>query len=497
MVEIFSTPILVTIILGTVGLVIPVIDAIRKERGASHKSYGSIAFGALIVSIAIIIFRVFSGEQIPALFFVDTAVLTEDMFGSFFAIVMLIVAIMTTASSIEYMRKVPNPAPYYSLLLLSSIGMVLLSYSTDLVMLIVAWELMSIPTYVLAGFLKKDPASNEAAIKYFIFGALSSGIIIYGISLAYGITGSTNLAVVLQGLVGLEGEMQPIALMALAMFVAGFGFKLALVPFHMWLPDAYEGSPTPVAALLAAATKKAGFAAAFRVIIFGMVALNLEWGLALGILAILTMVIGNLAALTQKSMTRMLAYSSIGHAGYMLIGLSLAPFSTLAMQGSLFHILNHAIMKSAAFIAAATVIITLATTNIDSYKGLGKRMPITALVMSISLLALAGVPPLNGFWSKLILFGAAIDAGSTVDWATGLAIAGILTSALSLGYYAWVIRKMYFEESATAETKRMKEPRIILAVLIFALVFMVGFGVYPAPLIEFSSISVPPLAVVP
>ncbi|MFQ5940618.1 MAG: NADH-quinone oxidoreductase subunit N [Nitrososphaerales archaeon] len=497
MVDILSTPILVTIILGTVGLVIPIIDAMRKERGASHRSYGSIAFGALIVSIFIILSRVLTGESIPAISFVDTAVLTEDMFGSFFAIVMLIVAIMVTVSSIEYMKKIPNPAPYYSLLLLSSIGMVLLAYSIDLVMLIVAWELMSIPTYVLAGFHKRDPVSNEAAIKYFLFGALSSGIIIYGISLAYGLTGSTNIAVVLQGLVQIDAELQPIALMALAMFIAGFGFKLALVPFHMWLPDTYEGAPTTVSTFLAAATKKAGFAAAFRVVILGMVALSLDWSIVLAILAILTMVIGNLAALTQKSMTRMLAYSSIGHAGYMLIGLSLAPYSVLAMQGSLFHILNHAVMKSAAFIATAAVIVTLATSNIDNFKGLGKRMPITALVMTVSLLALAGVPPLNGFWSKFILFASSIDAGSSVSWAPALAIAGILTSALSLGYYAWVIRKMYFEESPAAETKRVKEPKVILAVLIFALIFMVGFGIYPAPLIEFSSISVPPIAAVP
>ncbi len=496
MVDILSTPILVTIILGTVALAIPLIDAMRKERG-NHRSYGSIAFGALIVSIFVILFRILSGEEIPVISFVDSSVLTEDMFGSFFAVVMLIVAIMVTISSIEYMRKTPNPAPYYSLLLLSSIGMVLLSYSTDLLMLIVAWELMSIPTYVLAGFHKRDTVSNEAAIKYFLFGALSTGIIIYGISLAYGLTGSTNIAIVLQELVQIDGELRPVALMALAMFIAGFGFKLALVPFHMWLPDAYEGSPTTVSTLLAAATKKAGFAAAFRVIIFGMVALNLEWSLVLGILAILTMIIGNLAALTQKSITRMLAYSSIGHAGYILIGLSLAPFSILAMQGSLFHILNHAVMKSAAFIAAAAVIVTLATSNIDSYKGLGKRMPVTALVMTISLLALAGIPPLNGFWSKFILFSSAIDAGSTVSWGPALAIVGILTSALSLGYYGWIIRKMYFEESPTAETKRVKEPRLILFVLIFALVFMVGFGIYPAPLIEFSSISVPPIAAVP
>jgi len=497
MVEIFSTPMLVTIILGTVGLVIPVIDAMRKERGSSHKVYGSIAFGALIASILIIIFRVFTGEEIPVVSLLDNAVLSEDMFSSFFAITMVIVAIMSTAASIDYMRKTPNPAPYYSLLLLSTVGMVLLAYSTDLVMLIVAWELMSIPTYALAGFHKRNPASNEAAIKYFIFGALSSGIIIYGISLAYGVTGSTNLAVVLQGLVQAEGDLRPIALMSLAMFIAGFGFKLALVPFHMWLPDAYEGSPTTVSTFLAAGTKKAGFVAAFKVIVLGMVALNLEWSLVIGILAVITMVIGNLAALTQKSMTRMLAYSSIGHAGYILIGVSLAPFSIFAIQGSLLHIINHAVMKSAAFIAAASVIVTLATANIDSYKGLGKRMPITSLVMAISLLALAGVPPLNGFWSKFILFTSAIDASATVSWANGLAIAGILTSALSLGYYAWVLRKMYFEESPTAETKRIKEPRVILAVLIFALVFMVGFGIYPAPLIELAHISAPPLATIP
>jgi len=494
MVEIFSTPILITIILGTVGLVIPVIDAMRKEKGASHKAYGSIAFGALIVSIFIIMARIFSGETLPAVAFADT-VLTDDLFGAFFGVAMLIVAIIVTASSIDYMKKVANPAPYYSLILLSSIGMVLIAYSTDLVMLIVAWELMSIPTYVLAGFHKKDPVSNEAAIKYFLFGALSSGILVYAISLAYGLTGSTNIAVVLQALTQLESDLSPIALMSLAMFIAGFGFKLALVPFHMWLPDAYEGSPTTVSAFLAAATKKAGFAAALRVIILGMVALNLDWSLTLGILAILTMTIGNLAALTQKSMTRMLAYSSIAHAGYILIGLSLAPFSTLAMQGSLFHILNHAVMKSAAFIAAAGVVVVFATSNIDSYKGLGKRMPITAMVMSVSLLALAGVPPLNGFWSKFILFAAAVDSGPFVGWGPYLAIAGILNSALSLGYYAWVIRRMYFDESATAG--RIKEPRIIVAVLIFAMVFMVGFGIYPAPLIDFSSSSVPPIAVVP
>lgn len=496
MVDITSTPFLVTVILGVVGLVIPVIDAIRKERGG-HTSYGTIAFGALLLSLLIILFRFLTGEEIPIISFVDTSVISEHLLGSFFGIAMLIVAIMVVVSSIEYMKKVPNPAPYYSLLLLSTIGMVLIAYATDLVMIIVAWELMSIPTYILAGFHKRDPISNEAAIKYFFFGGLSTGVIIYGISLAYGLTGSTNLAIVLGELANVSTDLQPVVLLTLAMFIGGFGVKLALVPFHMWFPDTYEGSPVTVTALLSAATTKAGFVAAFKVIVLGIVAVDADLSVVIAILAMLSMIIGNLAALTQKSMTRMLAYSSMGHAGYILIGFSLASFSTLAIQGLLFHIINHAVMKSIAFIAVAAVIVVLATQNVNRYKGLGKRMPITALVLAVSLLALAGVPPLNGFWSKFILFAAAVETGPIVGWAYALAIAGILTSALSVGYYGWVIRKMYFEESATADTKRVKEPRLIVAVLIFALVFMVGFGIYPAPLIEFSSMSAPPIALLP
>jgi NADH-quinone oxidoreductase subunit N len=370
--------------------------------------------------------------------------------------------------------------------------MVLIAYSTDLVMLFVAWELMSIPTYVLAGFNKKDPSSNEAAIKYFLFGALSSGIIIYGISIAYGLTGSTNIGNVILGFSKLGPDMMPLALLSVGMFIAGFGFKIGLVPFHMWLPDTYEGSPPTIAGLLAAGTKKAGFAAALRVIIMGTIALNVDWAFALGIIAIITMTVGNLAAIMQKNLTRMLAYSSIGHAGYILIGLSIAPFSQIGIQASLFHILNHAVMKAAAFIATAGIITTLAISHIDKIRGLGKRMPITSLGLVVSLLALAGVPPLNGFWSKLMLFGSAIDAGSVAPWAPYLAVAGVLNSALSLAYYGWIIRKMYFEEGDS--DKRVKEPKSIIAVMIFSIIFMVGIGVYPDPIIEFAKSAVPNLS---
>ena len=489
--DFFSTPLLVTVILGAVGLAIPIIDALKKERGANNSLYCGISVGAIILVIGIIIFRILFGESIPTIEF-GKSMLADDMFGSFFAITLLIVSVMVTASSWNYMKNKTNPAAYYSLILLSSIGMILIAYSTDLVMLLVAWELMSIPTYALAAFSKRDPISNEAAIKYFLFGALSSAILVLAIGLVYGVTGTTNIGEAIVSMVNVQKDLVPVTLLAVALFIAGFGFKMGLVPFHMWLPDAYEGAPTTIGALLAAGTKKAGFAAAIRVIVLATFALHLDWATALAVIAVFTMTLGNLAALVQKSVPRILAYSSIAQAGYIMIGLALAPYSDQALGGSLFHILNHAVMKSAAFIAAAAVSITLASYSIEKYRGLAKRMPITAIALSISLLALAGVPPLNGFWSKLVLFNAGIVTGPEIWWGPYLAIAGVLNSALSLGYYAWIMRKMYMEESP--DTTKVKEPRAMLAVLIFSMIFMVGFGIWHAPILDFATNSVPNLS---
>jgi proton-translocating NADH-quinone oxidoreductase chain N len=489
--DFFSTPLLVTVILGAVGLAIPIIDALKKERGDNNRLYSGISVGAILLVIGIIIFRILFGESIPTIEF-GKSMLADDMFGSFFAITLLIVSIMVTASSWNYMKNKTNPAAYYSLILLSSIGMILIAYSMDLVMLLVAWELMSIPTYALAAFSKRDPISNEAAIKYFLFGALSSAILVLAIGLVYGVTGTTNIGEAIVSMVNIQKDLVPVTLLALALFIAGFGFKMGLVPFHMWLPDAYEGAPTTIAALLAAGTKKAGFAAAIRVIVLATFVLHLDWATALAVIAVFTMTLGNLGALVQKSVPRILAYSSIAQAGYIMIGLALAPYSDQALGGSLFHILNHAVMKSAAFIAVAAVGITLASYSIEKYRGLAKRMPLTAIALSISLLALAGVPPLNGFWSKLVLFNAAIVTGPEIWWGPYLAIAGVLNSALSLGYYAWIMRKMYMEESP--DTTRVKEPRAMLAVLIFSMIFMVGFGIWHAPILDFATNSVPNLS---
>jgi proton-translocating NADH-quinone oxidoreductase chain N len=491
MFDFYSTPIMVTIILGAVGLAIPVIDAIKRERGSNNKLYSCISFGTIALTIGFILYRVLAGEPLPSVEF-GPGLLADDMFGSFFAVTFLIVSVMVTASSWSFMKRKSNPAAYYSLILLSTIGMVLIAYSTDFVMLLVSWELMSIPTYALAAFSKRDPVSNEAAIKYFMFGALSSAIIVLAIGLVYGITGTTNIGDAIKAFVTLPQNLMPVAILAIALFIAGFGFKMGLVPFHMWLPDAYEGAPTTIGALLAAGTKKAGFAAAIRVIVLGLFVLNLDWTMTLAIIAIITMTLGNFGALVQRSVPRILAYSSIAQAGYIMIGLALAPYSDQALTGSLFHIMNHAVMKSAAFIAAAAVAIGIAGYSLEKYRGLGRRMPLTAIALSISLLALAGVPPLNGFWSKLVLFGAAINTGDLVWWGPYLAIAGVLNSALSLGYYAWIMRKMYMEEGP--DMSRVREPRSMVAVLIFGIVFMIGFGIWHGPIIDFASQSVPALS---
>ena len=498
MIDISSTPIIIIALLGSVGLGIPIIDAVKKEKGKNkNKLFSLITFATLVLTILIVISRVLAGEPLPAMSF-GNDVIADDMFGSFFAISLLIVSIMVTASSWNYMQGISNYASYYSLILLSTIGMILIAYSTDFVMLFIAWELMSIPTYALAAFSKKDPISNEAAIKYFMFGALSTSILVLAIGFVYAVTGTTNIEnsiTILADLSSLPqnqnsvGGIIPISYLAIGLFIAGFGFKMGLVPFHMWLPDAYEGAPTTIGALLAAGTKKAGFAAAIKVIVIGMFALGLEWSIVLAILAIITMTVGNFGALLQKSVPRIMAYSSMAQAGYIMIGLALAPYASSALDGSLFHILNHAVMKSAAFLAIASVAVALASYSLEKYTGLAKRMPITAIALSISLLALAGVPPLNGFWSKLVLFQSAIDSGTVISWGPYLAIAGLLNSALSLGYYLWIIKKMYLDESANMS--KVKEPKAIVWVLVFAIIFMVGFGIWHAPLLEFASMSVP------
>ena len=477
------------VLLGASALLLPLLGIPRK-RPANLSGY----FLAAVLAATMVLVALFTLS--PTQVSWAGGLLAADQLGGIFALVTVGVTLAVTVASFNFEKATQNPI-YYSLLAFTALGMVLLSYSQDLLMIFVSWELMSVPTYVLAGFDKKL-RSNEAAVKYAIIGAMSSAIILYAISLAYGLTGSTSISAVATGFASLlssPSQSSALASVAVLLFVAGFGFKMSIVPFHMWIPDAYEGAPTTVSTLLAAATKKAGFIAAIRVLLvittLYAVTKNPAFSLAnvFAVLALLTMTVGNISALTQKSMTRLLAYSSIAQAGYILVGFvafSNDPSSSaavLGMTGAIFHVINHAIMKGAAFLAAALVILLLHRSDLGAYNGLARRMPVTAFTLAVSFLGLAGVPPLSGFWSKLLLFLSV--ANGPFAW---LALAGILNSAFSLGYYAWIIKRMYIDDPES--TEKVREPFWYVVLFAVLVGLIVGIGLFPQQVINFATSAV-------
>jgi len=474
---------LTIIILGAAALGLPLLQLLKR---GSQNLAGYVLALVLAASFLLIGDFTLSGPTASSVSWAGT-LLHPDQLGGIFALVTLGVTLAVAVASFDF-EKGPNKPVYYSLLAFTALGMVLLAYSQDLLMLFVAWELMSLPTYVLAGF-SKTRQSNEASVKYAIIGAMSSAIILYAISLAYGLTGSTQISAVVAGFTSNPSALAGVATL---LFVAGFGFKMSIVPFHMWIPDAYEGAPTTISTLLAAATKKAGFIAAIRVLlaITTLYAVTksplFTMANVFAVLALVTMTVGNISALTQKSMTRLLAYSSIAQAGYMLIGfvaVSNAPGSaaaSLGLTGTIFHVINHALMKGAAFLAAALVLLQLKRTDLRAYDGLAKRMPLTAFTLAVAFLGLAGVPPLSGFWSKLLLILSV--ANGPYGW---LALAAILNSAFSLGYYAWLIKRMYMDEGES--TEKVKEPFWFVIVFAVMVGLIIGIGLFPQQVISFAS----------
>lgn len=446
-----------------------------SSRSGKRKIVAYWSILGLVITLAGVVLLLSNGFPKPEIIF---GVLSIDSYSAYFVAVFVGITLLISVASIYYMRENKNLNTYFVLLLLATFGMMLISFAVDLIVLFLAWELMNIPSYVLTGIQKDDPISNEAALKFFILSALSSALIVYAISLVFGITGTTNIYAVASGLSTALPKQNAIALLAMVLFIAGFGMKVAAVPFHMWIPDAYEGAPITIGAFLAAGTKNGGFAALIRVFAVALIALRLDWSGTFAIIALLTMTLGNVAALMQRSFTRLLAYSSIAQAGYILIGLAAA--NSLGITGALFHVLNHGVMKTAAFVAAAAVYSRLSTTSLESYSGLGKRMPITAFTLTISLFALAGVPPLSGFMSKLVLFTAAVDG--QLWW---LALAGVLNSAFSMAYYGWIVKRMYFDEAPVAE--RLSEPRILVGVLVVSSLVIVLVGLFPGPILDYLS----------
>ncbi|MFQ5837369.1 MAG: NADH-quinone oxidoreductase subunit N [Thermoplasmata archaeon] len=422
-------------------------------------------------------------------------------FTLFFFIAIILTGILVVLASRAFLREDDrNPGEYYGLLLISLVGMLMVAAATDLFVLYLSFEMASIATFALAAFRKRDRRATEAAMKFFIIGVVSSALILFGISLIYGVSGHVGSS---QGISSSYTDLrilkttisaglllyEPTVVVALILLIAGFGFKVATVPFHMWVPDVYEGAPTTITTLLSTASKIMGFAAIFRIFLIALIGAAGQWVLAMGILAIATMTVGNVAALPQKSVKRMLAYSSIGHAGYILIALVVGSHSdsTIAafgMAGGLYHLLVYVFMKGGAFIVVALMGTLLIGERLDDFSGLAKRMPLVAFSMMILLLSLAGIPPLGGFVSKFILFWSAVRAGQIPgsEWMISLAIAGVLNSALSLYYYARLVKHMYILEGPG---ERLRVPRAYAIALSIATVGTIATGVLAFPFLDF------------
>lgn len=415
-----------------------------------------------------------------------------DQFALFFQVMFEFVALLVVLASHGFIRpEEPHQGEYYTLMLLAVVGMMFTAAATDLFVLFLAFEVSSLSTFALVAFRKRDKQATEASVKFFIIGAVSSGIILFGISLIYGLAGTTAIGtttdlVRLRGPPGLtlEGNpsVEPPLMIALVLLVAGFGFKVAVVPFHMWAPDVYQGSPTSISVLLTAASKNVGIVALFRVFLIGLLNVQVDWVAVIAILAITTQTVGNIVAIPQRSVKRMLAYSSIAQAGYILIALPLgaialqssapddlaATVAAYGLVGGMLHVFVYAAMKAGAFLVVAGTEARGIPDDMEAYKGLSKRMPFLAFSMTAFLLSLAGIPPLGGFFSKFVLFSGAVYAMPFNQWYLALAVSGVLNSALSLYYYARVIWYMYILEPEAAAAK-VAVPRTIEAAVAIAL----------------------------
>jgi len=400
-----------------------------------------------------------------------------DHMSVFFTMIFCLSSGLAILLSIEYnKRENIRVGEYYSLIMFCTVGMIILASSTDLIMIFLGIEIVSLCLYVLAGIRRGDTRSNEAALKYFLLGAFATGFLLYGMTLLYGSTGTTKLAGIAEALSHSDVVSQPILMMGVVLLVAGFGFKVASVPFHMWTPDVYQGAPTPVTAFMAVGPKAAAFAAFFRVFTTAMPELAPTWEMLLSIVAITTMFVGNLGAIMQTNIKRLLAYSSISHAGYILI--AIIAKGSLATSALLFYMLAYTFMTFGAF----SIVILIGrkgkeNLELEDYSGLGFQAPLLGLAMSIFLLSLGGLPPLAGFVGKFYIFQAALNEGYVV-----LVVLAVLNSAISLYYYLRVIVFMYMKEPK-GELQISLTP-ITLLVIIIGVLGTIQLGLFPGPVIS-------------
>ena len=406
-----------------------------------------------------------------------------DNFALYFSVIFLLAAALTILSSIQYLHQTGiHEGEFYALILFATVGMMLMAAANDLLVFFLGLETMSVAVYVLTGMWRGSERSSEAAMKYFLMGAFATGFLLYGIALIYGATGSTNLNLIADALVEQPSEWPPYLIGGGFLLLVGFAFKVGAVPFHFWVPDVYEGAPTPVTGFMAVAVKAAAFAAWGRILLHKLSPLDTDWVFPLWVIAIGTMTFGNLLAINQSSVKRMLAYSSIAHAGYLLIAIVVGEeWGGLPL---LFYVSAYAFMTVGAF----AVLTSIADgdeprENYSDFAGLGFKRPFIGVAMSLFMLSLAGFPPLAGFVGKFYVFRGAVLSGHL-----GLAIIGVLNSLLSVIYYLRVIVAMYMEEGG-AEGKSFAQAPYVYVAIALAVMGTIYLGVLPASALDWSRLA--------
>lgn len=419
-----------------------------------------------------------------------------DPMALFFKMIFLGAAFLAIGSSFGLMKeRIQNHrGEFYGLILLSTVGMMFLAASNELISLYIGLELTTIPLFVLAAFFKDDRLSVEAGIKYLIVGAFSSALLLYGLSFLFGLSGTTNILQMKFNIAVIQlqnGQIGAILLLSVITILAGLGFKLALPPFHQWAPDVYQGAPTPVAAFLSVGSKAAGLVAFAKIVVNGLSAFYEpymhpnDWGQLTAVLAAAAMIIGNVVAVRQTNFKRMLAYSSIAQAGYIMVGM--VAMNQHGLSSVAFYMFAYMFANMGVFAVVAAVENRTGSCEISGYAGLSRTSPFLAIALTVFLLSLIGIPPLAGFMSKYYVFAAAVNlAGTTPDytWLYWLVGVGLLTSVVALYYYANVIKQMYFAPEPADYNVQLSLPMTI--VLTTALVGVILFGLFPEPVIQFA-----------
>jgi NADH-quinone oxidoreductase subunit N len=476
-------------ILTICACVVLVMDVLLPQRQKRWTGYFALASLALAASSVVVLgMSVWPSSSLTGFY----STIKIDGFAIVFKLIFLLAAALTVAISFKYLDvEGEQRGEYYSLVLFATVGMMFLSSGYDLIVLYISLELMALTFYVLVGYTKRERRSNEAGMKYFLLGAFSSGILLYGMSLLFGVAGSTNLGeigrVVAQAAASTDlagPSMRPMVVLAMIALAAGLFFKIAAVPFHMWAPDAYEGAPTSVTAFLSTGSKAASFALYARIFIEALGGMRVDWAPLLGLVAAVTIMVGNWAAVTQTNSKRLLAYSSVSNAGYLLLGVIAA--NNYGYTGLVVYLIVYTFMNVGAF----GIIISLRRRGVigdevEDLSGLGQKAPAMALMMAVFMLSLGGLPVTGGFIGKWFLFGGVIERGKTEgkNWYYWLAAWAAVNTVVSFYYYVRFIRAMYIgDREADARPLSLSAP--LQTALVVCAVAVIVIGVYPQPFIN-------------